>query len=130
MEICMKRDTNRRVRFDRPGQPQQLPFLIFSLLTVAALYGADTQTFTGVITDDMCGSAGHASMRMGSTDAECASACIGAHGAAYVLSAGKDVYILSDQRTPEEFAGRKVAVTGTLNAKTNTIQVQSIRAAE
>jgi hypothetical protein len=53
-----------------------------------------------------------------------------AHGARYVLSDGKNVYILSDQKTPEKFAARKVKVDGTLDAKTMTIQVRSITAAE
>ena len=105
--------------------------LIVSLLAVAALSAApDTQTFTGTITDDMCGNAGHARMRMGPTDAECTKACISAHGATYVLDDGKNVYALSDQRTPEQFAARKVSVVGTLDAKTRTIQVDSIRPAK
>jgi hypothetical protein len=105
--------------------------LIWSLLAVAALSAAPgRQTFTGIITDDMCGKAGHSQMRMGPTDAECTIACIGAHGAAYVLYDGKDVYTLSDQRTPEQFAAQKVRVTGMLDAKTKTIHVESIRAAK
>jgi len=67
---------------------------------------------------------------MGPTDAECTVACVGAHGATYVLFDGKDVYTLSDQRTPEKFAAQKVKVTGTLDAKTRTIQVESITAAK
>lgn len=105
--------------------------LSWSLLAVAALSAAPgKQTFTGIITDDMCGKAGHSHMRMGPTDAECTIACISAHGATYVLYDGKEVYALSDQRTPEQFTAQKVRVTGTLNAKTKTIQVQSIRAAK
>ena len=39
--------------------------LLCSLLAVAAISAAPaTQTFTGVITDDMCGKAGHDGMRM------------------------------------------------------------------
>jgi hypothetical protein len=37
---------------------------------------------------------------------------------------------LSDQRTPEEFAARKVKVVGTLDAASKTIRVKSITAAE
>jgi hypothetical protein len=48
----------------------------------------------------------------------------------YVLSVGKEAYTLSDQKTPEKFAGKKVTVTGTLDAKTKTIQVDSIAAAK
>ena len=104
--------------------------LILSLVAMTALSAAPpTQTFTGTITDDMCGTGGHARMRMGPTDAECTTACISAHGATYVLYDGKEVYALSDQRTPEKFAGQKVRITGTLDAKTKTIHVDSIAAA-
>ena len=104
--------------------------VISSLLAVAALSAAaGKQTFTGAITDNMCAYAGHAQMRMGPTDAECTNACVSVHGAMYVLYDGKQVYTLSDQRTPEKFAGKKVTVTGMLDAKTKTIRVDSITAA-
>ena len=100
---------------------------VASLLVVATLSaGAGKQTFTGVITDDMCAQAGHARMRMGPTDAECTLACVDVHGSAYVLYDGKNVYQLSDQKTPQQFAARKVKVVGTLDAKTKTIQVDSM----
>ena len=105
--------------------------LIFSLLIIATLTAAQgKQTFTGAITDSMCAEADHSRMRMGSTDAECTTACVSAHGALYVLYDGKEVYSLSDQQTPEKFAGKKVTVTGTLDARTKTIQVDSITAAK
>ncbi len=105
--------------------------LIFTLLAVASLAAAPgKQTFTGVITDDMCPKADHSQMQMGPTDAECAKACIDVHGALYVLYDGKNVYALSDQRAPEKFAGQKVRVIGTLETKTKTIQVDSITAAK
>jgi hypothetical protein len=78
----------------------------------------------------MCAEADHSRMRMGPTDAECTVACINEHGALYVLYDGKEVYTLSDQKTPEKFAGKKVTVTGTLDAKTRTIQVGSLTAAK
>ena len=105
--------------------------LTSSLLAVAALSAAPAkQTFTGTITDNMCAKADHSQMQMGPTDAECTSACISIHGATYVLYDGKNVYTLSDQRTPEKFAAQKVRVIGTLDAKTKTIQVDSIAAAK
>ena len=101
------------------------------LLTAAALAAAPgKQTFTGTITDDMCGKADHSQMRMGPTDAESTVACVSAHGALYVLYDGKNIYTLSDQQTPEKFAGRRVKVIGTLDNKTKTIQVDSIAAAK
>ena len=72
------------------------------------------QTLTGVISDDMCAEAGHASMRMGPTDAECTIACVDAHGALFVLVAGREVYTLIDQKLPQKFAGQRVRVTGTV----------------
>jgi Protein of unknown function (DUF5818) len=104
--------------------------LLASLLVIASLSaGQSTQTFTGIITDSECSTGNHAQMRMGSTDAECTRACVSAHGASFVLYDGKAVYALTDQQTPDKFAGQKVRVTGTLDAKTKTIQVQSITAA-
>ena len=106
-------------------------YLVETLLAAGALCAAaGPQTFTGTITDDMCAKAGHSQMRMGPTDAECTLACVDVHGASYVLYDGKDVYMLSDQRMPEKFAGQKVKVTGTLDAKTKTIQVNSITGAK
>jgi hypothetical protein len=105
--------------------------LIMSLLAIAALAAPPgKQTFTGAITDDMCARADHSGMRMGPTDAECTIACVMVHGALYVLYGGKEVYTLSDQQTPEKFAGQKVTVVGTLDAKTKTIRVDSITAAK
>ena len=105
--------------------------LFFSLLIVSTLAAAQAkQTFTGTITDSMCPAGDHSRMRMGSTDAECTLACVSAHGADFVLYDGKEVYTLSDQQTPEKFAGKKVTVTGTLDTKTKTIRVDSITAAK
>jgi len=105
--------------------------LFFSLLIVSTLAATQAkQTFTGTITDSMCPAVDHSRMRMGSTDAECTLACVSAHGADLVLYDGKEVYTLSDQQTPEKFAGKKVAVTGTLDTKTKTIRVDSITAAK
>jgi Protein of unknown function (DUF5818) len=103
--------------------------LVVLLLAGAALAAPAKQTFTGVIIDDMCAVTTHAAMRMGPTDAECTAACVQSHGASYVLLAGKVVYNLSNQRLPEQFAGQNVRVTGTLDAKTKTIAVDSMNPA-
>jgi len=85
--------------------------LRWTLLAVAALAAAGKQTFTGIVTDDMCPKANHSQMQMGPTDAECALACISVHGATYVLYNGKTIYTLSDQQKAEQFAGKTVKVT-------------------
>lgn len=110
-----------------------IAFLIVFLIlpATAGLSAAPAkQTFTGVITDDNCYNGDHSRMKMGPTDAECVKACINAHGALYVLYDGKNSYTLSDQKTPEKFAAKKVKVMGTLDAKTKTIHVDSITAAK
>src|SRR6185369_9339809 len=105
--------------------------LILGLLLITTITSAQSKrTFTGTITDNMCPEGDHSRMRMGSNDAECTLACNSAHGAPFILYDGKQAYSLSDQNTPEKFAGKKVTVTGTLDAKTKTIRVESITAAK
>jgi hypothetical protein len=104
--------------------------LLVCLLGAAMLSAAPAaQTFNGVVTDDNCVNGDHSHMKMGDTDAECTIACIESHGATYVLFDGKNAYTLSDQKTPQKFAGQKVTVAGTLDTKTRTIQVSAISAA-
>jgi hypothetical protein len=98
-------------------------------VAVTPIAAQGKQTFTGTITDSMCADAVHR-MRMGPNDAECAMACVAAHDADYVLYDGKLAYVLSDVPKAEKFAGQKVTVTGTLDAKTRKIQVDSITAAQ
>ncbi len=88
------------------------------------------QTFSGTITDEECPIADHSGMRMGSTDAACTIACVDDHSVPFILFDGKEVYWLSDQDKSREFAGKKVAVVGTLDSGTRTIQVTSMAAAE
>jgi len=100
---------------------------VLGLLLVTLVSAAqEKQAFTGIITDEMCPLGTHSHMRMGPTDAECTRACVASHGSAYVLFDGKSAYVLSDQKTPEQYAAQKVRVTGTLDAKTKTIRVESI----
>ena len=105
-------------------------FLIGMLAVAGLAAGQSKATFTGVITDSQCADAYHGRMRMGDTDAECAKACNEEHSASWVLYSGTVAYELTDQKTPAAFAGKKVTVTGTLDAKTRTIQVESIAAAK
>jgi len=98
-----------------------------TLVLFAAAIGlaAAPQTFTGVVTDAMCGK-DHAMMGV-KPDAKCVTECV-KDGSKYALVVGDNVYELSDQKAPEKFAAQKVKVTGTLNGK--IIQVQSITAAK
>lgn len=101
--------------------------LLLGLAAVIMMAAAAVpQKFTGVITDSMCADGDHSHMKMGPTDGECTKACVETHDAMYVLYDGKNAYVLSDQKMPEKFAGKKVTVTGTLDGKTKTIRVDSI----
>ena len=66
---------------------------------------------------------------MGSTDAACTIACVDDHTVEFVLFDGEQTYLLSDQDKSREFAGMKVAVVGTWDSTTQTIQVNSMVAA-
>ena len=122
------------VRASTPGPREWvrstvLAFAALGFIVALSAAPAD-QPFTGVITDDMCAKGDHSGMRMGPNDAECTKACVALHGASYVLYDGKNAYVLSDQKLPEKFAGQKVRVVGTLDAKTKGIRVESIAAAK
>lgn len=93
------------------------------ILGAGLVMGAASTTFTGVITDTMCGS-DHKHMNM-SPEPKCVRECV-KHGAKYALLSDGKVYRLSDQQTPEKFAGEKVKITGKLNPKTNIIAVEKI----
>ena len=95
------------------------------LFAGAFLAAAGQQTFTGVITDSMCGK-DHAMMKV-TPDAKCVQECV-KHGSKYALFDGKTAYVLSDQKAPEQFAGQRVKITGTLYEKTKILQVDSIAA--
>jgi hypothetical protein len=105
-------------------------FAVIILTLTSQTLAQSKRTFTGTISDSMCPAGDHSHMRMGSNDGECTIACVQAHGASYVLYDGKTTYTLSDQKSPEKLAGKKVTVIGILNAKTSTIQVDSIAAAK
>ena len=105
--------------------------LILALASAAVLFAnTSTTTFTGVITDSMCGT-DHAMMNAGA-DPDCVKSCIksGNGQFKYVLFDGKKTYKLSDQATPEKFAAKKVKVTGTLFEKTGIIKVDRIEVAK
>jgi hypothetical protein len=104
--------------------------IVFGIVAVMLGAAPGKQTFTGVVTDSMCSLGDHSSMGMGPTNAECTTACVREHGAEYVIYDGKNVYTLSDQTTPEKFAGQKVKVVGTLDPKTKTIKVELIAPAK
>jgi hypothetical protein len=115
------------VAFASPKSRKVGLILVLSLLVLAVVAIAPPgHSFVGKITDSMCPQDDHSKLRRAPTDIGCINACVQMFGASYVLYDGKTTYLLSDQSTPEKFAGARVRVIGTLDAKTNTIQVDSI----
>ncbi len=101
--------------------------LFAAVLGTALLWSAADrqQSFTGVITDTMCG-ADHKSMNV-APDSKCVVECV-KHGSKYALLVGSNVYVLSDQQTPEKFAAQKVKVTGALDERTKILRADKIEA--
>jgi hypothetical protein len=95
------------------------------VLAVAPAFAADkAQTFTGQVSDAMCG----AKHEMGGSAADCTRECA-KHGSKYALISGDKVYTLNGadkkaQDALDKLAGANVTVTGT--ASGNTIQVASV----
>jgi hypothetical protein len=104
-----------------------MKILSFTFVFAGLLAVASAETFTGVITDTMCG-AKHAMMK-DQPDNQCVKMCVKGQFD-YALFDGANVFKLSDQKAPARIAARtvngKVKVTGTLDQKTKTIKVSSI----
>ncbi len=103
----------------------QIEIFLAALVLCAAVFAADkAQSFTGKVSDAMCGKA----HMMSGSDADCTRACVG-KGSKYALVVGDKVYTLdaSDKATLsslDKLAGNDAKVTGTLNG--DTIQVASV----
>ena len=101
-----------------------MKLLSLTFILALELGAADApRTFTGVITDTLCG-ASHAMMKAQS-DIACVKLCVKGSGQ-YALFDGQNVLKLSDQKTPAKFAAQRVKVTGAYDDKTKTIKVASI----
>ncbi|HXY48110.1 MAG TPA: hypothetical protein VEI01_01575 [Terriglobales bacterium] len=111
-------------------------FLIGAIAFAGA--GSSQSRFYGEISDTQCALNVHSLSRshkemiakntLGTDASSCAKACV-RRGGEWVLRSGDDVYRLTNQAGIEEFAGKKVEITGTLDAKTNTINNTDIEAA-
>jgi hypothetical protein len=94
-----------------------------AILGAGAFAQTKEQTFTGVVSDAMCGKP---HMAKDKSAAQCTRECVKA-GADYGLVVGDKVYTLKGEKAQiDKFAGEKVIITGT--AKDETINVSSISA--
>jgi len=99
-----------------------LSFAATLALGAAGLLGAD-QSWTGQISDSMCG-ASHPPEDHGKpmTAKQCTIGCV-KEGAKYVFVSGGKVYKISNQKDPGlvKYAGDNVKVTGTMSGDTITV---------
>ena len=107
---------------------QSFASLLAVLFLALAAFAVDKgQSFTGQVSDAMCG----AHHMMSGSEADCTRACV-SKGSKYALVVGDKVYVLdadkSAQASLEKLAGSKAKVNGTLNG--DTIQVASVSAAK
>jgi hypothetical protein len=128
----------RRHKFSRKGEKGFMRFarkfavsLAGVLLAVALIptsLAAKTQTFTGTVSDAMCG----AKHMMPGDDAACLRACV-QKGSKYALVVGEKVYTLDTKDkatldTLDKLAAAKATVKGEANG--DTIEVRSVTAAK
>jgi hypothetical protein len=100
-------------------------FFVAAALLTAAAPAPQSKTYTGVITDTMC-NRDHKAMKI-SPETKCVKDCVGdGKTYKYALLTGDNLYTLSDQETPAQFAAQRVTVTGVLYEKTRILRVESI----
>jgi hypothetical protein len=102
--------------------------LVLGAAFIPASFGAKAESFTGTVTDAMCG----AKHMMEGDDAACLRACV-QKGSKYALVIGEKVYTLDvkDQATLDKLdklAAAKATVKGAANG--DTIEVSSVVAAK
>jgi type 1 fimbria pilin len=108
--------------------------LAFALAPLSS--DAGDKVFKGYITDSQCAlnvhslSQSHKEMlqtkNAGATSADCVWYCVKQRGGRFVLQDKNKVYKLDDQNISQDLAGKKVQITGVLDAQTNTIHVGKI----
>jgi hypothetical protein len=93
-----------------------LLFLVLAVSATLALAAADSQSWTGVVSDSTCGAKHSAA----SDDATaCVNKCVSG-GAKYTLVVGDKVYQLTPQDKFKDFAGKSVKVTGAMDGDSIT----------
>ena len=122
------------------GKTRTISFLVVMLLTFYAFgkdKDKDTIVVRGAIMDSQCAYNVHSDAHshdwmtkrgvQGATDEEsCTNHCVKDMGGSYVLVAKNEVYKLDDQVQAEQFAGKKVKVSGNVESKTHTMHIFAI----
>ncbi len=108
---------------------RHLAFIIALFAAAPLAASNESRTFTGVIGDSMC-VRNHEPMKIAPED-KCVRDCVKhSKDVKYILLTSDTQYVLSDQASPEKFAGQKVTVKGVLYEKTGIIKVEAIEKAK
>jgi len=114
------------MRFDPRKTTVLLATIVLALAWSASAFAGKAQTFTGTVSDAMCG----AKHMMEGSPVECLRACV-QKGSKYALVVGDKVYTLdaknkADLDTLDKLAGQQAKVKG--EADGETIEVTSVSA--
>lgn len=96
---------------------KKLAMAMFALLVLACLTWAAPKSWTGTVSDDMCGKTRH--------DMACVEKCVAGGNAKYILVSKDKIYTLQPQDKFKGLGGRQVKVTGTLSG--DAITVESVK---
>ena len=98
--------------------------VVVSMLGAVSTFAAD-QTWTGQISDSMCGAKHDTSAEHGKkmSPRDCTLACVKDHSAQYVFVSGGKVYNVGNQNLAavKEHAGHMVKLTGEMSGETITV---------
>lgn len=96
---------------------KKLAMAMFALLVSACLAWASPKSWTGTVSDDMCGRTQH--------DMACIEKCVAGGHAKYILVSKDKIYTLEPQDKFKGLGGRQVKVIGTLSG--DAIAVESVK---
>lgn len=95
-----------------------MTLVVVLVVGASALFAQAAQTFTGTVSDAMCGKK---HMMAGKTDAECTRECV-KEGSDFALVVGGKVYTLKGNKTLlDKYAGMNVTVKGKVSGTTITV---------
>lgn len=125
-----------KLKKNHPLRMMHLSVAVILLATCSFAKDSKDATITlhGAIEDSQCAYNVHSDARShewmtkrnvqgASDDESCTHHCVKDMGGSYVLLTKKDVYKLDDQVKAEQFAGKKVKVSGSLDESNHTIHI-------
>ncbi len=98
---------------------KRLAMAALTLLMSACLSWAAAKSWTGTVSDDMCGKTQH--------DMACVEKCVAGGHAKYILVSKDKIYTLQPQDKLKGLGGKQVKVTGTLDGDAITVEAVKVK---